>query len=155
MNPCSVEHVQLTAADLFRAMSTVPGAAPRLATVVPAALALLSSRTPAWAHMHVARESTASALLNLIHSALRPDIRIKHPGLLDAVIAPLATSAGAQTLLMSARQGTTELTSKSAACLYWVVVHQRGDVAFLTREVVQVRCRRNSANGVRTVCPQG
>lgn len=131
--------VQITAAELFFHMTGYRTATVRLAAVVPAALSLLSTHRPQWSNTAAARASVAGGLLRLIQAALVPESRIRHPELLEAIIAPMATPSGTTTLLSSLEHGATFLTAKSAACLYWVVTHRGGKLDCLDTAVAQVQ----------------
>lgn len=131
--------IQITAAELFFHLTGYRSTTVRLAAVVPASMSLLSTHSPRWSNTAAARASVAGGLLRLIQAALVPESRIRHPELLEAIIAPMATPTGISTLLSSLEHGATFLTAKSAACLYWVVTHRGGKLDCLDIAVAQVQ----------------
>lgn len=130
--------VQITAAELFFHMAALRTTTVRLSAVVPAALSLLSTPGPLWSNTAAAHASIAGGLLRLIQSALVPASRIRHPELLKTILAPMATPSGTATLLSALSHGATNLTAKSAGCLYWVVSQRAGDLGGLDAYIATV-----------------
>lgn len=78
--------IQITAAQLFLAMTARTQSVHRLAPLVPSVLSLLSASTPSWVNLKVAHEAASRGLLHLLHAAGAPASHLRHPLLMDSIV---------------------------------------------------------------------